>query len=315
MVRMSKNDLISEVFSNLRLRSRLYFRAELAGPFAVEVPAERRLVRFHYLRRGSCWVRGPGDLAAELAEGDLAILPNGASQVLADSPDRQPLPLAAVLAAAPQGPDGVLRYGDGSGRAELLCGYCQFDEEIDHPALAGLPSLMVLRPRELGRQPWTLATLRLLGLECERAGQGMESILTRLLEILFIQAVRQTGKAGAQEPGGYLAALGDPQLAKALRALHGNCSHGWTISELAGVAGMSRARFAERFTRLVGQAPIAYLTNWRLMTARCLLRESDLSTEEIAARCGYSSLSAFTRRYKTVFGIGPGAFRRSARSR
>ena len=312
---MSKNDLISEVFSNLRLRSRLYFRADLAGPFAVEVPAERRLVRFHFLRRGSCWVRGAEDLAAQLGEGDLAILPNGAAQVLADTPDRRPLPLAAVLAAAPPGPDGILRYGEGSGRAELLCGFCQFDEEIDHPALAGLPALMILRPRDLGRQPWTLATLRLLALECERAGQGMEGILTRLLEILFIQAIRQTGEGGAQGPSGYLAALGDPQLARALQALHGNCGHGWTISELAGVAGMSRARFAERFSRLVGQAPIAYLTNWRLMTARRLLRESDLSTEEIAARCGYSSLSAFTRRYKAAFGIGPGRFRRSERRR
>lgn len=312
---MSKIDLISGVLANLRLRSQLYFRADLAGAFAVEVPAQQRLVRFHFLRRGGCWVRGADGPAVPLTEGDLAILPNGAAQVLADTPDRQPQPLAAVLATAPPGSDGVLRYGEGSGRAELLCGFCQFDEEIEHPALAGLPALMVLRPQNLGREPWTLAALRLLSLECERAGQGMEGILTRLLEILFIQAIRQFGEETERESNGYLAALADPQLAKALEALHQDCQYDWTIAELARVAGMSRARFAERFRRLVGQAPIAYLTNWRLITARRLLRESDLSTEDIAARCGYSSLPAFTRRYKTAFGIGPGRFRRSARRR
>ena len=317
---MDNQDLLTEIFATLRLRSALYFRADLAGPFAVEVPAERRLVRFHFLRRGTCWVRAEGGRAVvELGEGELVILPNGGAHVLSDTAERAPLALPAVLAAAPPGEDGVLRYGAGGGRAELLCGFCEFDEEIDHPVLANLPSLMVLRPQDLGRQPWTRATLRLLDLESELAGAGMQGILTRLLEILFIQALRQGGEPGHPQASHYaspyMAALADPQLSKALLAIHRDCAKAWTLAALARTAGMSRARFAEKFTTMVGQTAIGYLTRWRLLKARRLLAESALSTAEIAERCGYASLPAFSRRYKAAFGIGPGAFRRSARGR
>lgn len=313
---MDNQDLLSEVFATLRLRSELYFRADLAGAFAVEVPAERRLVRFHFLRRGTCWVRAEeGRAVAQLGEGDLVILPNGGAHVLSDTAERPPLPLPAVLAAAPPGDDGVLRYGAGGGRAELLCGFCQFDEEIDHPVLANLPSLMVLRPQDLGRQPWTRTTLRLLDLESELAGAGMQGILTRLLEILFIQAMRQSGEPGHPQAPEYMAALADPQLSKALLAMHRDCAKAWTLAALASTAGMSRARFAEKFATMVGQTAIGYLTRWRLLKARRLLAESDLSMAEVAERCGYASLPAFSRRYKAAFGIGPGAFRRSARGR
>ncbi|WP_193367084.1 AraC family transcriptional regulator [Pelagibius marinus] len=311
---MDKPDLLSEVFASLRLTSDLYFRADLAGPFAVEVPAERRLVRFHYLRRGSCWLRSPAaETPLQLGEGDLAILPNGSAHVLADDPARPALPLAELLAAAPPDDSGLLRHGAGAGRVELLCGFCQFDEDIEHPVIASLPAMMVLRPQDLGAAPWTLAALRLLGLESELAGEGMQAILSRLLEVLFIQALRQSGAEPETAPG-YLAALADPQLSKALAAMHREAARDWTVGELARLAGMSRARFAAAFARRVGLAPIAYLTRWRLMKARRLLRESGLSTQEIAARCGYASLPSFTRRYKAAFGIGPGAYRRATKT-
>ena len=145
----------------------------------------------------------------------------------------------------------------------------------------------------------------------------MQAILSRLLEVLFIQALRhRTTAEGGAEPEtapGYLAALADPQLSKALAAMHREAARDWTVGELAKLAGMSRARFAAAFARRVGLAPIAYLTRWRLMKARRLLRESGLSTQEIAARCGYASLPSFTRRYKAAFGIGPGAYRRGTK--
>ena len=312
---MNRQDLLSDVFATLRLGSDLYFRADLAGAFSVLVPAERRLVRFHYVRRGSCWLRDTvGGLRLQLAEGDLAVLPNGGAHILADTADREADSLAAVLAAAPLGADGVLRYGRGAGRVELLCGFCRFDEAIDHPVLAELPPLLLLRPAELGSEPWTVAALRLLGLESELGGQGMQGILTRLLEILFIQTVRQMRNAAGEDAPGYMAALADPQLSKVLYALHTAPEADWTVSDLARLAGMSRARFAEKFTRRVGLPPMGYLTRWRLMQARRLLRESTLSTEEIAERCGYASLPSFTRRYKAAFGIGPGAYRRLSRN-
>jgi transcriptional regulator GlxA family with amidase domain len=115
-------------------------------------------------------------------------------------------------------------------------------------------------------------------------------------------------------PAGYLAALADPQLSQALAAIHQQPGIAWTIGALARRAGMSRARFALRFGAVVGVAPIAYLTTWRLMKARALLANSTLDMAEIAARCGYASVPSFTRRFKQAVGIGPGAWRRSARS-
>lgn len=304
---MAEHDVLTEVFATLRLRSALYFRAELRGDFAIALPAERRHVRFHLVRRGRCRLTLPDAEPALVEAGDLAIVPDGTAQVLSATAGLVPVPLTRLLAAGAL-QDGTLRHGSGDPPSLLLCGFCQFDEAIAHPLLASLPPLVVLRQRELGAQPSVTAALDLLALEADLDAQGTNGILTRLLEIIFIQAVRR------MPPAGYLAALADPQLARALAAIHQQPEIAWTIGALARCAGMSRARFAERFTAVVGVAPIGYLTAWRLMKARALLATSTLDMAEIASRCGYASVPSFTRRFKQAVGIGPGAYRRSART-
>ena len=212
-------------------------------------------------------------------------------------------------------PPGVLTHGQGDGLVRLLCGFCAVDEDIDHPVLGDLPALIVLSPRDLGAEPWLAETLRMISLEAGLAGQGMDGILGRLLEVAFIQVVRRLGAQPAGAGTGYMSALAAPRQSKALTAIHAAPHHPWTIAELAVRSGLSRAVFAEKFTATVGLPPIAHLTNWRLMNARRLLRESDLGTDEIARRCGYQSSPSFTRRFKAVFQIGPGAYRRTAHRR
>ena len=305
---MAEQDILSDLFATLRLHSGLYFRTELAGAWAVEVPAERRRIRFHLVHQGSCWVRIPGcDTATRIDEGDLAVIPNGAAQVLADSPDREPVQLTDVIASGALGDDGVLRAGEGGGQVRLLCGFCDFDEALEHPMAASLPPLMVLSPKGLGDAPWAAATLRLMALESDLSGQGRDGILSRLIEVVFIQMARRLSDS---EDAGYLAALADPRLSKALAAIHGAPERPWTLAELARIAGLSRSVFAARFAAAVGLPPMGYLTQWRLMKARRLLRETGLATDEIGRRCGYQSLPSFTRRFSAAFGIGPGAFRR-----
>jgi len=311
---MAENDLLTDLFATLRLHSGIYFRAELSGAWAIEVPAERRRIRFHLVRYGRCWARVEAEAApTPLREGDLAIIPNGAAQVLSDQPDREPARLGDLIAAGAIDPSGVLSHGQGDGQVRLLCGFCAFDEDIDHPVLASLPALIVLSPRDLGAEPWLAETLRLMSLETDLSDQGMDGILGRLLEVAFIQVVRRHGVR--TDGAGYMSALADRQLSKALMAIHAAPEKPWTIAELAKYAGLSRAIFAERFTAAVGLPPIGYLTHWRLMKARRLLRETGLAIDEIARRCGYQSLPSFTRRFKAVFGIGPGAFRRTAQRR
>jgi len=310
---MDQTDVLSDVFSTLRLNSHLYFRAELRGDFSVELPGERRHIRFHLVRRGQCWLTLPDGQATRVGDGDIAIVPNGARQVLSAAPALPAIPLPQLLVAGAL-QDGVLRHGTGDRPVDLLCGFCAFDEAIAHPLLASLPELITLRMADLGQEPWVTAALRLLAMEADLNGQGTTAILARLLEILLVQAVRRITPIADGPAAGYIAALSDPQLSRALVAMHTQPQADWKVGDLAKLAGMSRARFADRFTTVVGVPPIGYLTTWRLTKARALLATSGLDMAEIAARCGYASVPSFTRRFKAAFGLGPGAYRRAARS-
>lgn len=307
---MDKKDVISEVFSALRLRSALYFSAVLGRGAAVQVPQERRRIRFYLLLQGQCWLRMDGIEPVLLSEGDIALIPNGASQILSIEPDGRALPLEKVVEGGALS-EGVLKVGMGAARASLLCGFCQFDESADHPALAGLPPLVHLRVTDLGAEPWVAASLKLLALEAGLNAQGTTAILGRLIEIVVIQSARRL--LSSADGNGFIAALADPSLSRALHAIHRLPERPWRVSDLAQQAGMSRARFADRFTETVGIPPMEYLTRWRLIKARTLLTDSNLSLEDIAEQCGYASLPSFTRRFKHRFGVGPGAFRRGHR--
>lgn len=307
-----KLDVISEVFSVLRLRSEVYFRAALGTGAAVRVPPEKRRIRFHLVLQGQCWIGLDGDAApARLSEGDIALIPDGAAQIVMAEPGAKAVKMEeAISGGALQ--DGVLRGGAAPLKALLLCGFCGFDESLGHPALAHLPPLIHLRLSDLGAEPWAAATLKLLALEAALAAQGTSAILSRLIEIVVIQATRRLTSAG--EGNSFIAALADPPLAAALRAMHGEPEKAWSVAQLAVEAGMSRARFADRFTRAVGLPPMEYLTRWRLMKARALLGDTGRSIDDIAEACGYASLPSFTRRFKAEFGIGPGSFRRQQRA-
>ena len=305
---MSHQDVLSEIFSTLRLNGDLYFRARLHGDFAVEVPRERRSVRFHLVRRGRCFVQVPGEPPVALEAGDMVVIPDGAPQVLSSKPGLRPIPLPELLAAHPV-ENGRLECGGEGAEVGLVCGYCVFDESVDHPVLTSLPACIVIRPREFPAEPWTGAALELIAREAELEGPGMTGILARMLEIVFMQALRRISGAG-DRPEGFMAALRDAELSRALQAIHDGPQHAWTVESLAGKAGMSRSRFADRFTEKLGIPPIAYLTNWRLAKARDLLTRTNLGLEEIAGRCGYASGASFSRRFKQAYGLGPGAYRK-----
>jgi AraC-like DNA-binding protein len=307
---MDNPDVLSDVFATLRISGKLYFRAELNGRFSIELPEEQRRIRFHLVRHGRCWITVPGSPVSELTEGDLAIVPNGSGQILSAEQQSAPEQLTDIMTKNGL-TDGVLTHGTGELQTGLLCGFCRFDEAIDHPVLANMPGLVVIRLKDLGAEPWAISTLRLLAMEADLGTQGTTGILTRLLEIVLIQAMRRMSIPEQETSNEFVAALSDLRLAKALQAIHGRPEMRWTVQNLAEKAGMSRARFADRFTVKVGVPPIEYLTTWRLMKARYLLRTSNLDMNEIASRCGYASAPSFSRRFKQSFGTGPGSYRRS----
>lgn len=301
-------DVITDIFSELRLQSKLYFQAEFRGNFGVAIPDEKRLVRFHFIRSGQCVVDIPNSEEFLLSPGDLIIIPNGSAQNIKAHRHSQCHSLSSVIASSGIH-EGNLKYGSGESMVQLLCGYCQYDESLDHPLLKNLQTV-VLQPNQPSMNVETQATLLLLSTEVQRNAAGMTGVLSRLLEILFIQSFRETAQS---RDALFFEALSDHKIGSALSIIHKNYQKNWTLTTLALQVGMSRARFADKFTKLVGLPAITYLTKWRLLKSRAMLANTTVSLEIISERCGYTSLPAFSRRFKEEFKQTPSNYRKEQR--
>ena len=199
-----------------------------------------------------------------------------------------------------------------------MCGAYLLDRSRMHPLLAELPEIIHL-PARVGRHPVLRGAIELLGAELDGAPRpGADAAVSALLDLLLLLHILRAWlqeRSAASEDDGWSAALRDPAVASALRAVHGDPAHPWTVGELAGVAGLSRAAFARRFTALVGRPPLTYLTWWRMTIAARLLRTTDLPHAAIARKIGYASEHAFANAFKREFTMPPGAYRRSGPGR
>jgi len=193
-----------------------------------------------------------------------------------------------------------------------LCGAYQLDPARVHPLLRDLPELIHL-PAHLGRNPGLRATVDLLATELERPRLGTDAIVPALLDTLLLHILRTwlDGQPARGVTTGWAAALNDPATTAALHAMHRDPARPWTVATLAAEAGLSRAPFARRFTALLGQPPMSYLTWWRMTTAARLLQETDAPLSAIADRIGYASEFAFANAFKRQYGTAPGRYRRS----
>lgn len=184
---------------------------------------------------------------------------------------------------------------------ELTVGALSFDAP-DHPMLASLPPLMHLRSAG--------AYLSALRAELAAPTDGSAGVLARLSEILLIEAIRSHAHSAEECPaGGWFRGLRDPSLSRALSAFHADVAGPWTVASMARVAGQSRSRFAARFSAVMGEAPLSFVTRWRMFHARRLLRTTDASLEQIASRVGYASAAAFSVAFGRAHGEAPGAYR------
>ncbi|WP_433180756.1 AraC family transcriptional regulator [Actinoallomurus sp. CA-150999] len=209
------------------------------------------------------------------------------------------------------GGSGVWGGRDGSGvRTEMLCGAYRLDHSRAHPLLTELPDVVHL-PARVGRHPALRAAIDLLGHELgARPRPGGDAALSGLLDLLLLYILRAYYEDQPDEvTAGWGAALRDPAVAGALRAVHEDPARPWTVESLAAQAGLSRAAFARRFTAMVGSPPLGYLTWWRMTIAARLLRDTDLPLRSVAERTGYTSEFAFARAFKREFTTAPGRYR------
>lgn len=304
---------MSDVCRALRLAGGVYFRAAFSGEWAIEVPASRGDIRFHLCTSGTCDVV-VGERSCTLERGDVVLVPHGAAQVLSSSGARvSPVRLAAALETNLHDDELRVLAGGSSPTVRLLCGFCTVDDVGGHPLFAGLPALISLPRDAAPRAPWIRDAVRLLTYEAQHQAPGMQAIATRLIEVLFIQTIRDWAGSEQNDQRGFLAALGNTHVSRALGAIHRDPARDWTVSSLAREAGLSRSRFALLFVSTTGQPPMAYLRQWRLLSARRLLRESRLGVDAIAQQVGYRSVPSFTRRFGSAFGITPAALRKRFR--
>lgn len=278
---------------------------------------------FQVILQGSCWLIPAVGEPNALSAGDVVFFPHGAAHGLVDSPAT---PLGDHVCDPGDGARSGQRNADppaGQGlrhgtpaAAVTLCGAYQLDPARAHPLLAGLPEIVYL-PARLGSRPELRAAVDLLGGELGRRRPGADAVIPALLDTLLLYILRawleEQPARGAAD--GWAAALRDPAIAAALEAIHRDPAAPWTVQRLGIQAGLSRAAFARRFTALVGQPPLAYLTWWRMTIAAAALRDSDGSLSTIAKQAGYGSEFAFAAAFKRQHGTAPGKYRRQSRHR
>ncbi|MFG2110818.1 AraC family transcriptional regulator [Micromonospora chersina] len=311
-------DVLSDVIAVMRTGQPRSARVVWHAPWAQRFASVPGCAGFQVILQGPCWLVPPDTDPVSLTVGDVVFLPHGRGHALADSPST---PVDAP-ACDPNDPQFLQRYatatvGEPAGTygptTVTLCGAYELDPARAHPLLNDLPELIHL-PAHLGRHPELRATVDLLAAELERPRLGTDAIVPALLDTLLLYILRtwfdEQPARGATT--GWAAALNDPAITAALRAMHRDPARPWTVATLAAEAGLSRAPFARRFTTLVGQPPLSYLTWWRMTTAARLLQESDAPLSAVAHRIGYTSEFAFANAFKRQYGTAPGRYRRAA---
>jgi AraC-like DNA-binding protein len=307
----ASSDSLGEILHLLRLTGVLYCRAELTAPWAVEVPALPGLMAFAVVTSGAGWLELDGEPPRQLRQGDLALIPHGVPHRFSSGPGLPFAPLFEIPVERVGERYEIMRHGGGGALTQVTCGVMRLDHIAAESLVALLPRVLLIRAEDDTAGQWLHSTLALIAVEGAALRPGGETVMTRLADILVIQAIRSWLETSPDARTGWLAALRDEKLGRATAAMHRAPHAGWTVATLAREAGMSRSAFSARFTDLVGEPAMRYLTRWRLQLARMALRDGPQSLAGLARSSGYVSEAAFSRAFKRQFGMPPGGVRRA----
>jgi AraC-like DNA-binding protein len=317
-------DPLSDLLRVVRLDGAFFYAVEAAEPWSVEAVAARELsprimpeaehlISYHILTQGRCYGGLVGEVQVELVPGDAIVFPHGDAHVMSSGRGVRVGP--DVNSSAPaRYPHTVLLGAQGPRSTSFVCGFLGCDRRPFNPLLAALPRRMHMRGMS---NSWLGGYTRQLTEESRLGRAGSDTVLTRLAELMFIEVLRRYLDELPPGQAGWLAGLRDEVVGRVLTLLHGRPGHPWTLADLAREAASSRSAVAKRFTLLVGQPPMQYLTQWRMQVAANLLAQSGAKVSTIGAEVGYDSEAAFSRAFKKATGLAPGAWRtvrRTARS-
>lgn len=308
-------DPLSDLLRVVRLDGAFFYAVEAAKPWIVEsapahelkpqiLPASEHLIAYHILTGGHCFVRLIGEEPVEMLPGDVIVFPQGDPNVMSSGRD---LRAPGVTTSFPNRyPHTVVLGNGGPPAATFVCGFLGCDRRPFNPLLASLPRLLHMRGMP---NAWLDGFAGQVTKEAQLGRPGADGVLTRLAELMFIELLRRYLAELPAGQTGWLAGLRDEMVGQVLALLHALPGHGWTLEELARKANSSRTSVAKRFTELVGQPPMQYLTQWRMQVAANLLSQSDAKVAAIGREVGYDSEAAFSRAFKKATGVAPGAWR------
>ncbi|BBH71609.1 AraC family transcriptional regulator [Actinoplanes sp. OR16] len=302
-------DPIGAALHLLRLTGTLYCNAELTAPWGVAVPELPGELAIVIVTAGGCHLEIDGEDDRHLTAGSLTLLPHGTPHRFRSEPGVPVEPLFELPVEPISDRYELLRHGGGGERTQVTYGVLRFDHAIGDRLVAQLPPVLHLAAWAEADADWRDSTLRLIAREAQTLRPGGETVLTRLADILVVQAIRAWLATAPEARQGWLAALRDDQIGFALAAVHRRPGADWTVASLAKEAGMSRSAFAARFTDLVGEPAMHYVAQWRMRLAHSHLRESAEPLSAVAHRFGYRSEAAFSRAFRRTFGVPPGAVR------
>lgn len=331
-------DVLSDLLRAVRLRGAVFFYIEGAAPWVAEAPASCEIIaaimpgaghviEFHGVAEGSCWAAIVGEPPVRLERGDVVMFPQGDPHVISSAPGLRAGPVDVGLFFSPRPPQlpfslrvseqGITTArldGGGGDRATVVCGFLGWDATPFNPLLASLPRMLCLPGAAAEADSWVALFLRYAVDESNRRRPGGEAVLERMSEMMFVDVLRRYVDGLPPSETGWLAGLRDPGVGRALALLHQKPGEAWTLERLGEEAGLSRSVLHERFVHFLGQPPMQYLAKWRMQLAAGRLRDTDAKLIEIALDVGYESEAAFSRAFRRMVGVAPGAWRRARRA-
>jgi AraC-like DNA-binding protein len=304
-------DPLGEALHSLHMSGTFYSRSDLTAPWGIDLPPMPDSLMFHVVTKGQCWIEFPNGDSRKLESGDFALIPHGQGHSVADDPDTPTVNIFDLERELVSPRYELLTYGGGGDLTHIICGAVSVQDPAAQRVVGLLPKIIVMQTNT-PENDWLLGTIRMMMCEAECLKPGGDTIITRVSDILVVQAIRHWLEKDPMAKTGWLGALQDAQIGKAIALIHRQPTEPWSVEALADKIGMSRSGFAKRFMDLVGEPPMHYVRKWRFQVAEGWLRDTDLPIAEIAEQLDYESEASFGRAFKKFTGHTPGSVRRAS---
>lgn len=315
-------DALSDVLRVVRLTGGVFLDARFTAPWSITgrvepddlkpfLASSSHVIGFHYVVSGRLLAHLPDSAPIELNAGEIVLLPRNDRHILASASGLPTRKASDVVMPDPDAGIWCVNHGGGGDETHIVCGYLGGSGD-QNSLIASLPAMLTLNVAETPGGAWIAQSFAFAAQQLSEGSPGGATVLAKLSELMFVEAVRRYVETLPPEQTGWLAGLRDSAVGRALALMHTRPAEDWTAESLARAVNLSRSAFAERFTQLIGSPPMRYLANWRMQVAAQRLRDTRQTIAQIGYDVGYESEAAFTRAFRREMGAPPATWRKQA---